>query len=233
MKQICAITFDLFGTVFDLKNTLFNPIKDFLIEKQSAVDPEDFWSIWRARQRIEQFQDSLLMNGHSGYLNTVEKALLYTLRFHSISFTSSNTADLMNEWQSLKIFPDVINELPKLHSRYKLIVLSNGDKWFLEHLTKNCIDYDFDAVVSVDDVGFFKPHPSVYLYAAKHIGIEPGTIIMVSSNRFDITGARSAGYRAALVDRYHLPKDESYFQPDIVVKNFAELSKQLISKNLQ
>ena len=51
---------------------------------------------------------------------------------------------------------------------------------------------------------------------------------MVSSNRFDITGARSSGYRAALIDRYHLPKDESYFQPDIILENFHELSRQLI-----
>ena len=50
---------------------------------------------------------------------------------------------------------------------------------------------------------------------------------MVSSNRFDITGARSAGYQAALVDRYHLPQDESIFQPNIIVENFNELSKSL------
>ena len=118
-------------------------------------------------------------------------------------------------------------ELSKLHSLYKLIVLSNGDKWFLDHLVKDCIKFEFDAVISVDDVGFFKPHPTVYLHASKQIQIEPEYILMVSSNRFDITGARSAGYQAALIDRYYLPQDESAFQPNIIVENFQQLSKQL------
>ena len=137
----------------------------------------------------------------------------------------------MDEWQNLKTFPDVIIELSKLHSLYKLIVLSNGDKWFLDHLVKDCINFEFDKVISVDDVGFFKPHPSVYLHASKQIQIDPECILMVSSNRFDITGARSAGYQAALVDRYHLPKDESLFQPNIIVEDFQELSKWLMKKS--
>tara|TARA_B100001123_G_scaffold83887_3_gene96016 strand:+ start:10220 stop:10918 length:699 start_codon:yes stop_codon:yes gene_type:complete len=230
MKQIEAITFDLFGTIFDLKSTLIDSITNYLSIKRvsnTKLTPDSFWAIWRERQRIEQFQDSLLMAGHSGYLETAKKALLYTLRYYSISFTDSEVNMIMDEWQNLKMFPDVISELPKLHSLYKLVVLSNGDKWFLDHLVKDCINFEFDAVISVDDVGFFKPHPSVYHDASKQIQIEPQYILMVSSNRFDITGARSAGYQAALVDRYHLPKDESIFQPNIIVEDFNELSKSL------
>jgi 2-haloacid dehalogenase len=235
IDNIQAITFDLFGTVFDLKSTFHHSISNYLSLKPDPYTsyikptPDDFWAIWRERQRIEQFQDSLLMTGHSGYLETARKALLYALRYYSISFTDSEVNTLMDNWQNLQMFPDVIAELPKLHSSYKLVVLSNGDKWFLDHLVKNCIDFQFDAVISVDGVGFFKPHPSVYLDASKQIQIEPEHILMVSSNRFDITGARSAGYQAALVDRYHLPQDESVFQPNIVVENFEELSKQLAS----
>ena len=231
MKQIQAITFDLFGTVFDLKSTLLDSITKYLCLKNASPSPDDFWAIWRERQRIEQFQDSLLMTGHSGYLVTAQKALLYTLRYYAITFSNAEVNTLMDEWQNLKTFPDVIIELSKLHSLYKLIVLSNGDKWFLDHLVKDCINFEFDKVISVDDVGFFKPHPSVYLHASKQIEIDPECILMVSSNRFDITGARSAGYQAALVDRYHLPKDESLFQPNIIVENFQELSKWLMKKS--
>tara|TARA_B100000749_G_C18398947_1_gene453819 strand:+ start:90 stop:818 length:729 start_codon:yes stop_codon:yes gene_type:complete len=230
MKRIQAITFDLFGTIFDLKSTLIDSITMYLSLQpvsDSTPTPDNFWAIWRERQRIEQFQDSLLMAGHSGYLETARKALLYTLRYYSISFTDSEVNTLMDKWQNLQMFPDVIAELPKLHSLYKLVVLSNGDKWFLNHLVKDCIKFEFDAVISVDDVGFFKPHPTVYLHASKQIQIEPEYILMVSSNRFDITGARSAGYQAALIDRYYLPQDESAFQPNIIVENFQQLSKQL------
>ena len=77
MKQIEAITFDLFGTIFDLKSTLIDSITNYLSIKRvsnTKLTPDSFWAIWRERQRIEQFQDSLLMAGHSGYLETAKKA---------------------------------------------------------------------------------------------------------------------------------------------------------------
>ena len=109
MKQIEAITFDLFGTIFDLKSTLIDSITNYLSIKRvsnTKLTPDRFWAIWRERQRIEQFQDSLLMAGHSGYLETAKKALLYTLRYYSISFTDSEVNIIMYEWQNLKMLTD-------------------------------------------------------------------------------------------------------------------------------
>lgn len=95
--------------------------------------------------------------------------------------------------------------LKELSSRYKLVGLSNGNAWFLEHLVANRIKYDFDAVISVDTFGAFKPHPSVYRGAACILELGLEEIMMVSTNSFDVMGARMCGNRGAFVNREALP----------------------------
>ena len=79
-----ALTFDLFGTVLDLGGSLTPHIATFLEEHGSDADPAAFWQQLRYRQRIEQYQDSLVELGHSGYLETVEKAFSYTCRLNGL-----------------------------------------------------------------------------------------------------------------------------------------------------
>ena len=76
-------------------------------------------------------------------------------------------------------------------------------------------------------VGKCKSHPSVYRFAAKKLGLEPGEIMMVASHAFDILGARHSGFRGAYVNRYDLPYDESEFKPDLTTKDFFELCSKL------
>ena len=87
---------------------------------------------------------------------------------------------------------------------------------------------DFHSILSAQTVGQFKPHPSVYRYACKSLNLEPGNIMMVASHSFDILGARHSGFRAAYVNRYDLPYDESEYKPDITSNNFTDLCEQLL-----
>jgi len=71
-----ALTFDVFGTILDLRGSLTPYIADFLSQKGPELSATDFYDHWRARQRIEQFQDTIMMVGHSGYLETARRALV-------------------------------------------------------------------------------------------------------------------------------------------------------------
>jgi 2-haloacid dehalogenase len=133
----------------------------------------------------------------------------------------------MAGWQELKPFPDAVPGLQRLRSKFKLVVLSNGEREFLAHLVKNRIRYDFDAVISVQDVGVFKPNPQVYRYTARILSAEPGQLLMVSSNSFDVVGARASGYRGAYVNRYDLPYDETPYRFDIEARDFLEMATKL------
>ncbi len=227
LDGVRALTFDLFGTVLDLDGSLVPPLGRFFGERGIAVDAAEFWAQWRARQRIEQYQDTLLMLGHSGYLTTCERALRYTLRLHGVDFDDGTDAEIMAFWQHLNPYPEVLDALARLSERYDLVALSNGNPGFLQHLAQNRIRWEFDAIISVAAVGAFKPHPAVYRHAAAKLGLEPAECLMVSANSFDVLGARACGYRAAFVNRRGLPYEDSSLQPDLTVPSFTELAEAL------
>lgn len=223
-----ALTFDLFGTILDLGGSLTPPLVPFLQAKGATITADGFWAQWRDRQRIEQYQDTLLMLGHSGYLETARRAFVYTLRRNKIDATADEVAMFMLNWQQLVPFPDVMPALERLQVRYKLVALSNGEPDFLQHLADNRIRWRFDAIFSVNQVGAFKPHPAVYRGAALYLGLEANQCLMVSSNAFDAVGARACGYRAIYVNRYGLPVEDHPCQPDQIVQDFTQLADALL-----
>ena len=230
LASVKTLTFDLFGTVLDLAGSLTPFIGKFLEGKGSTVSPGRFWEQWRYRQRIEQYQDNIMMLGHSGYLETARRAFVYTLALNQIQATKEEVKKFMAAWQDLSPFPEVVPALQKLKTRFKLVALSNGEPQFLDYLVKNRIGWNFDGVISVQVAGAFKPHPGVYLRAASLLGLEPGECLMVSANSFDVMGARACGFRGAYVNRYHLPFEDTPFEPDLVVRDFRELATGLMKQ---
>ena len=227
-EQVQALTFDLFGTILDLGGSLTPFIDDMLREKGADTTAEQFWQQWRYRQRLEQFQDTIMMLGHGGYLETVRRAFVYVLALNKIEMSKEEVQTFMACWQELSPFPEVRAGLEKLAARYKLVGLSNGDPAFLDHLAKNRIQWDFDAVISVTTMGAFKPHPAVYRRAAQILSLEVGECMMVSANSFDVVGARACGMRGAYVNRYNLPYEDSPYRADVTVADFTELAEAIV-----
>ncbi len=226
-EQVQALTFDLFGTILDLGGSLTPFIDEMLREKGADTTAEQFWQQWRYRQRLEQFQDTIMMLGHGGYLETVRRAFVYVLALNKIEMSKGEVQTFLACWQELSPFPEVRSGLEKLTARYKLVGLSNGDPAFLDHLAKNRIQWDFDDVISVTTMGAFKPHPAVYRRAAQILGLEVGACMMVSANSFDVVGARACGLRGAYVNRYDLPYEDSPYRADVTVADFTELAEAI------
>ena len=229
IENVKILTFDIFGTVLDLAGSLIPPLDNLLKEcgNTENLKGSDVWAQWRLRQRIEQYQDNLYMLGHSGYLAVKRRALIYSLKNLKVEFTYKQIDQFMEAYQYLSPFPDAIEGLKRLNEKYDLVMLSNGEQSYLEHLAKNQIKFDFHSILSAETVGQFKPHPAVYRFAAKKLNLEPRQIMMVAAHSFDTLGARISGYRGAYVNRYDLPYDESEFyelyMPDYTTKNFPEL----------
>lgn len=228
IANVDTLTFDIFGTVLNLTASLTPPVQNFLVDHHASTSGDAFYAQWRARQRIEQYQDNLLMLGHSGYLETCRRAFVYTLRANGIDFTDQEVTEFMKVYDDLQPYDDAIEGLNRLSAKYDLVALSNGEQRYLEHLATNNIQKDFEAIISVESVGVFKPHPAVYRSAAKTLGKEPGQIMMVAAHSFDIMGARACGYRGAYVNRYRLPTEESPYQPDFEVADFHALADRLV-----
>ena len=229
LARVRFLAFDIFGTVMDLTGSLTGPVGDFLAAHGSEVTCEVFYADWRERQRIEQYQDNLLMLGHSGYLETCRRAFVYCLEKHNVSYTDEAVREFMEAYEGLRPFEDAVQGLRTLAGRYTLVALSNGEQWYLKELLGNNVPVRFDAIISVDQVGAFKPSPGIYRKAVQRLGCEPGEIMMVAAHSFDILGAQACGFRAAYVDRYGLPTEVSEYQPDIVVDDFVELAAELLA----
>ena len=230
IKKVNTLTFDIFGTVLDLAGSLIPPLNQLLkkCDTPENITGDDVWAIWRQRQRIEQYQDNLLMLGHSGYLPVKRRALLYTLRTLKINFTYEQIDEFMDAYNFLSPFKDAIDGLNQLSEKFNLVILSNGEQNYLNYLAKNRIEMDFHSILSAQSVGQFKPHPSVYRYACRSLKLEPENIMMVASHSFDILGARHSGFRGAYVNRYDLPYDESEYKPDLISNDFTDLCEQLL-----
>jgi 2-haloacid dehalogenase len=227
LRLVHTLTFDVFGTILDLGGSHAPRLRAFLKSRGSDMTAEDLWARWRNRQRIEQYQDNQFYTGHLGYLDSSRRALIYTLRASKQPFDDADVARIMEGWRELTPFPDAVPGLQRLRGRFKLVVLSNGENELLAHLVKNRIRHEFDAVISVQDVGAFKPHPQVYRYAARVLKAEPGELMMVSSHSFDVIGARASGYRAAYVNRYELPYDETPYRFDVEATDLLALAAKL------
>ena len=227
LARVNCLTFDIFGTVMDLSGSLTGPAGEFLAAHGSEMTGETFYAEWRERQRIEQYQDNLLMLGHSGYLETCRRAFVYCLKKHNVSYTAEAVREFMKVYKDLQPYGDAIEGLRSLVGRYKLVALSNGEQWYLEELLGSNVPVRFDAIISVDQVGAFKPAPGVYRKAVQRLRCEPGEIMMVAAHAFDILGAQACGFKAAYVNRYKLPTDDSEYQPDIIVDDFIELAARL------
>ena len=232
LSKCKALTFDLFGTVLDLGGSLTPFIAEFVKRRGASdrVDAARFWAELRHRQRIEQYQDSLFELGHSGYLETAQKAFVYVAKLNDLPPTSDEVKSFMAGWQELNPFSDCLPGLERLKSDFKLVALSNGNPWFLDHLVANKIKFDFDDVISVEVAGAFKPHPGVYRSAARRLDAEPGELIMVSANSYDVLGARTCGLRGIYVNRYRLPYEDTdrRYEPDLTVADFGEMADHLL-----
>ena len=227
LARVNCLTFDIFGTVMDLAGSLASPAGEFLAAHGSEMTGEAFYAEWRERQRIEQYQDNLLMLGHSGYLETCRRAFVYCLKKHNVSYTAEAVREFMKVYKDLQPYGDAIEGLRSLAGRYRLVALSNGEQWYLEELLGNTVPVRFDAIISVDQVGAFKPSPGIYRKAVQRLQCEPGEIMMVAAHAFDILGAQACGFKAAYVNRYNLPTEDSEYQPDIIVDDFIELAARL------
>ena len=229
LHRVKFLTFDIFGTVMDLTGSLAGPAGDFLAANGSDMMGESFYADWRERQRIEQYQDNLLMLGHSGYLETCRRAFVYCLKKHNVTYTDETVREFMQVYMDLRPYPDAVEGLRDLGAKYKLVALSNGEQWYLEQLLGSNVPVEFDAIISVDQIGAFKPSPGIYRKAVQRLKCEPGEIMMVAAHSFDILGAQACGFKAAYVNRYNLPTEDSEYQPDIVVDDFVGLAEILLA----
>jgi 2-haloacid dehalogenase len=127
----------------------------------------------------------------------------------------------------LKPFPEVPAALDRLRTRYRLVVLSNGDPDMLE-AAKAHHGLAFERTISVAVANSFKPHVATYMKAAEIVGVPLHQVLFVANHAFDCIGAKAAGMRTAFIDRRGRPFGATPYQPDLLVPSMTALADALV-----
>jgi len=222
--KVCM--FDQYGTVVDMQGGLTAIATPFLKEKGWRGDPNSFVTWWRRTHFENSMIDALLHREHTPYREIGHRAVAHVMDRAGIKYTGDEVRYLVGEIEKLKPFPEVPAALAKLHTRYKLVVLSNGDPDMLE-TAKKYHGIPFDRVISVAEANSFKPHVATYRKAAELLGLRMDQVLFVANHAFDCIGAKSAGMRTAFIDRRSRPFEDTPHRPDILVPTMTDLANAI------
>jgi 2-haloacid dehalogenase len=223
--KICM--FDQYGTVVDMQGGLTKIATPFLKKKGWTGNPNSFVTWWRRTHFENSMIDALLHREHTSYREIGHRSVDVVLERAGIAHTPDEVHWLVSEIEKLECFPEVPEALKRLQTRYKLVVLSNGDPDMLE-TAKKYHGFPFDRVISVAAAGSFKPHVNTYKKAAEICGVEMEEVLFVANHAFDCVGAKAAGMRTAFIDRRLRPFGQTPYQPDINVRTMKDLADALV-----
>ena len=224
---IKACMFDQYGTVVDMQSGLTEVATPYLKAKGWEGDPSSFVTWWRRTHFENSMIDALLHKEHTPYREIGHRSVSFVLERAGIPHTMDEVYALVGEIEKLRPFPEVPAALARLQTRYRIVVLSNGDPDMLE-AAKAYHGIPFDRAISVTEANAFKPHVATYTKAAELLGLRMDEVLFVANHAFDCIGAKAAGMRTAFIDRRQRPFGITPHQPDIVVRTMKDLADVIV-----
>ncbi len=218
MKNIKAIIFDAYGTLFDV-NSAAEKSKDRIGDKWKG-----FANYWRTTQ-LEYTWLRSLMERHKDFWQITEDSLDKSMKAFDIDPSMKN--ELLNLYKVLSTFKEVPEILKTLKEKnFKLAILSNGTPSLLNELVKiNKLNNLFDDLFSIEQVGVYKPDSKVYDLPIQKYQIQKNEILFLSANSWDVSGAGNYGYNSIWVNRNNSIFDNLDYKPKNEIKNLSELIK--------
>ena len=216
MKNIKAIIFDAYGTLFDV-NSAAEKCKDKIGDKW-----EPFANFWRTTQ-LEYTWLRSLMKRHKDFWQITEDSLDKSMMAFNINPKMKD--ELLNLYKVLSPFQEVPETLKTLKEKnFKLAILSNGTPSLLNQLVKsNNLDNLFDDLFSIEEVKIYKPDSKVYDLPIKKYEIKKNEVAFLSANTWDVSGAGNYGYNAIWVNRNNNIFDYLDYKPNNRIKSLSEL----------
>lgn len=217
-SQIKAFVFDVYGTLFDV-----TAIKDEC-EKLYPGYGETISQTWRSKQ-VEYFMLRQLMGNYATLYSITHDALKYALNENGLASSEQNEQQLLESYLHLPLYPEVEKVLIELKNQ-KLVVFSNGSHDMLDPLIENAgLADSFAEVLSIDEIKQFKPAPASYQYAMEKLNLEKDEVLFMSSNGWDISGAKNFGFQTAWINRKDSPIEELDLKPDYIFRDLNGLLK--------
>jgi 2-haloacid dehalogenase len=219
VARLKAFVFDAYGTLFDVHS---------VVEAGRAVtgDPQALSTLWRQKQ-LEYTWLRALMGRYEDFWAVTEASLRWALNRLAIRVDETSIAGLMQAYLSLATFPDVEPALATMAGT-PLGILSNGSPTMLAAAVRSSgLEGRLAHVLSVDAVKTYKPSRTVYELGTRAFGLSAGEILFVSSNGWDVAGAKAFGYRTCWCNRQGTPTENLGVTPDLEVSRLDEILTRL------
>ena len=216
MKNIKAIIFDAYGTLFDV-NSAAEKCKSKIGDKW-----ENFANYWRKTQ-LEYTWLRSLMDRHKDFWQITEDSLAKSMKAFNINSEMKN--ELLDLYKVLSPYPEVKETLKKLkEKKYKLAILSNGTPSLLNELVKsNDLQNLFDDIFSIEEVKIYKPSSKVYDMPVKKYSIKNEEVAFLSANTWDVSGGGNYGFTSIWVNRNKNIFDNLDYKPKNEISGLNQL----------
>lgn len=234
LENVQALVFDVFGTVVDWRSSVIEELEQFGRTKDLSRNWAEFADLWRrgygdGTRRVNEGADDWVP------VDVIHRRKLDQLldQFQMPGLPEHEIDHLNRVWHRLNPWPDSVEGLTRLKSRYIVSTLSNGGVGLLVNMAKFG-GLPWDCVLSSEMFGKYKPDPNVYAGAARLLGLAPEEIGMVAAHGHDLLGAKRVGLRTIYVTRpdehgparpFELPEEIDTF--DVVADDFVDLADQL------
>ena len=216
MKNIKAIIFDAYGTLFDV-NSAAEKCKDEIGDKW-----EGFANYWRTTQ-LEYTWLRSLMKRHKDFWQVTEDSLDKSMKTYEIDSSMRN--ELLDLYKILSTFKEVPQVLKSLKEKdLKIAILSNGTPALLNELVEsNNLENIFDDIFSIEEVGVYKPDSKVYDIPINKYQIQKSEVTFLSANTWDVSGGGNYGYNSIWVNRNNNTFDNLDYVPKHQIKDLGML----------
>ena len=219
LTGIRACVFDAYGTLFDVASPVAR------LASEIGPHAEDVSRLWRQKQ-LEYSWLRSLMGVHADFWHVTGDALDYALEQYNVSEPGLRD-ELLALYLKLDAYPEAAEALAAVKAKSKLTaILSNGSPSMLDAVVRHAgLDKLFNMVLSVEDVGIYKPSRRVYRHAMQKLQIqEAPSVCFVTSNTWDAHGAANFGFQVVRVDRFGLKDDRLPRKPTALVKDLGGLA---------
>jgi len=215
--SVKACVFDAYGTLFDFASAADG------CREELGDRTDELTALWRDKQ-LQYTWLRGMQNRHTDFWTVTGEALDFSLETLGIQGRVLRER-LMSLYRSLEVFEEVPEVLSGLRDAgFKTAILSNGSAAMLNAVVDAAgIRPQLDHVLSVDEVGVFKPHPSVYQMALDRLGMQANEVAFQSSNAWDAHAASALGMKGVWCNRYKQRRERLPGEPDYEIRNLREL----------
>ena len=208
-----VLAFDVFGTVVDWHGSIWREAEALI----PGVDGNRFASAWRAGYKPAMDE---VRSGQRGWtkIDDLHRIILdRVLKDFDIALDEQKRRTLNRAWHRLNPWPDTVEGMQRLKSRFMLTSLSNGNLGLLANMAKHAA-LPWDLILSAEVFHHYKPDPETYLGVADIFELQPDQVMLVAAHEDDLDAAKACGLQTAFIRREH------EYGPDILMK-YGDLTR--------